>query len=102
MAGNLQVILDSERSTMPTLQQTILEKKAALADTVSAPLGLLAGRIAEVWPDADAIDLRLQAGLASLPNCQLLYAWAVNGIELSSMVRAKGPDPSWRGRHLSE
>jgi hypothetical protein len=87
---------------MPTLQQTILEKKAALADTVSAPLGLLAGRIAEVWPDADAIDRRLQEGLASLPNCQLLYAWDVNGIELSSMVRAKGPDPSWRGRDLSD
>jgi len=87
---------------MPTLQQTILEKKAALADTVSAPLGLLAARVAEVWPDADAIDLRLQEGLASLPNCQLLYAWDVNGIELSSMVRAKGPDPSWRGRDLSD
>jgi len=87
---------------MPTLQQTILEKKAALADAVSAPLGLLAGRVAEVWPNADAIDLRLLEGLASLPNCQLLYAWDVNGIELSSMVRAKGPDPSWRGRDLSD
>lgn len=87
---------------MPTLQQTILEKKAALADTVSAPLALLAERVAEVWPEADAIDFHLQAGLPSLPNCQLLYAWDVNGIELSSMVRAKGPDPSWRGRDLSD
>lgn len=87
---------------MSTLQQTILEKKAALADAVGAPLGLLAGRIAEVWPDADAIDSRLQAGLATLPNCQLLYAWDVNGIELSSMVLASGPDTSWRGRDLSD
>src|SRR4030067_1639056 len=87
---------------MPTLHQTILKKKAAPADTVSAPLGLLAARVAEVWPDADAIALRLQEGLAALPNCQLLVAWDVNGIELSSMVRAKGPDPSWRGRDLSD
>lgn len=87
---------------MPTLQQTILEKKAALADAVSAPLARLADRVAEVWPDADAIDQRLQEGLTSLPNCHLVYAWNVNGIELSSMVRAKGPDPSWRGRDLSQ
>ncbi len=87
---------------MATLQQTILEKKAALADAVSAPLAQLAERIAEVWPDADAIDRRLQEGLPTLPECHLLYAWDVNGIELSSMVRAKGPDPSWRGRDLTD
>jgi hypothetical protein len=87
---------------MTTLQQTILEKKAALADTVSTPLGRLAERVAEVWPDADAIDRCLQEGLPTIPDCHLLYAWDVNGIELSSMVRAKGPDPSWRGRDLSE
>ena len=87
---------------MPTLQQTILEKKAALADAVSAPLAQLAARCAQVWPEADAIDRCLQEGLPTLTNCQLLYAWDVNGIELSSMVRASGPDPSWRGRDLSE
>jgi len=87
---------------MATLQQTILEKKAALADAVNAPLARLAERVAEVWPDADAIDRRLQEGLPTLPECHLLYAWDVNGIELSSMVRAKGPDPSWRGRDLTD
>jgi hypothetical protein len=58
--------------------------------------------VAEVWPDADAIDKRLQEGLPAIPNCQLLYAWDVNGIELSSMVRSAGPDPSWRGRDLKD
>jgi hypothetical protein len=102
MARNLQRILHSDSSTMPTLQQTILEKKAALADAVSAPLARLADRVAEVWPDADAIDQRLQEAFTSLPNCHLAYAWNVNGIEVSSMVRAKGPDPTWRGRDLSQ
>ncbi|MHB8453495.1 MAG: PDC sensor domain-containing protein [Acidiferrobacterales bacterium] len=87
---------------MTTLQQTILEKKAALAERVSAPIASLADNISEVWPDADVIDQRLQKGLPSLPNCHLLYAWDVSGIELSSMVRASGPDPSWRGRDLSD
>ena len=87
---------------MTTVQQTILEKKAALADAVSAPLGILAKRCAQAWQDADQLDALLQEGLSSIPDCHLLYAWDVNGIERSSMVRASGPDPSWRGRDLSE
>lgn len=102
IAGNLRGFSYSHPTIMPSLQQTILEKKAALADAVSAPLATIAARSAEVWPDADTLDKRLQEGLPTLPNCQLLYAWDVNGIELSSMVRASGPDPSWRGRDLSE
>jgi hypothetical protein len=87
---------------MASLQQTILEKKAALADAASAPLARLAEQVAGVWPDADAIDRTLQAGLATVPNCHLLYAWDVNGIEVSSMVRAEGPDRAWRGRDLND
>lgn len=87
---------------MTTVQQTILEKKAALADAVSAPLGALAKRCAAAWQDADQLDTLLLAGLSSIPDCHLLYAWDVAGIERSSMVRASGPDPSWRGRDLSE
>jgi len=87
---------------MPTLQQTILEKKAALADAVSAPLAQLADIVAGVWPDADAIDRALQKGLPTIPNCHVLYAWDVNGIELSSMVLAAGPDTTWRGRDLND
>jgi len=87
---------------MASLQQTILEKKAALADTVSEPLARLAERVAPVWSDADAIDRVLQEHLSNIPNCQLLYAWDVNGVERSSMIRAAGPDPSWRGRDLTD
>ncbi len=87
---------------MTTLQQTILAKKAALAEIVAAPFARVAERVGDAWPDADAIDERLRESLSMLPNCQLLYAWDLNGIELSSMVRASGPDPSWRGRNLSD
>jgi hypothetical protein len=87
---------------MSTLQQAILSKKDALAETVSGPLARLAERVAAVWPEADAIDRVLQEHLPRVPNCHLLYAWDVNNIEVSSMVRSSGPDPSWRGRDLSE
>ena len=87
---------------MSAIQRTILEKKAALAEAVSAPLGALAERAAAVWPDADAIDRALQDGMPTIPSCHLLYAWGLDGIELSSMVRPSGPDTSWRGRDLSQ
>lgn len=85
-----------------SIQQAILEKKAALADAIANPLAELADRCAAVWPDADALDATLQAHIGSVPACHLLYAWDVNGIEISSMVQPSGPDPSWRGRDLSE
>ncbi len=87
---------------MSAIQRIILEKKAALAEAVSAPLGALAERAAAVWPDADAIDRALQDGMPTIPSCHLLYAWGLDGIELSSMVRPSGPDTSWRGRDLSQ
>jgi hypothetical protein len=89
-------------SAMSAVQRTILEKKAALAEAVSAPLGALAERAAAVWPDADGIDRALVDGIGTIPSCHLLYAWGLDGIELSSMVRPTGPDTSWRGRDLSQ
>ena len=87
---------------MSALQQTILEKKAALADAVSEPLGRLAQRCARVWPEADALDRVLAEHIGRIPHCHLLYAWNVDGIEVSSMVQPHGRDPAWRGRDLSQ
>ena len=86
---------------MSFLQQTILEKKAALADTVGGPMASLSQACASVWPDSDQIDQVLQASISSIPLCHLLYAWDVNGIEVSSMVQVSGPDRAWRGADLS-
>lgn len=87
---------------MTQIQQIILEKKAALANTVSPPLAELGARAAGAWPAPDAIDAVLAAGIKSIPHCQLLYAWGLDGIELSSMVRPGALDKSWRGRDLSQ
>ena len=87
---------------MSSLQQTILAKKAALAETVGAPLGKIAESCAAIWPDADAIDRVLAAGIGSIPHCHLMYAWDVNGVEVSSMIEPTWRDPTWRGRDLSQ
>jgi hypothetical protein len=88
--------------TTASTQQLILAKKAALAESVEKPLGQLAARAAEIWPDAGALDRLLAAAIGTIPHCHLLYAWDVNGIELSSMVQPDKVDPSWRGRDLSQ
>ena len=87
---------------MSYIQQAIMAKKAALAEAVSEPMARLGSRCADVWPGADALDRLLGHALGSIPHCHLLYAWDINGIEISSMVQASGADPSWRGRDLSQ
>ena len=87
---------------MASIQQTILAKKAALADVVGEPLASLAQRCAAVWPDANALDRCLQEAVAGIANCHLVYAWDVDGIEISSMVQPTGVDITWRGRDLSD
>lgn len=86
---------------MNQLQQIIIDKKEALAATVNEPLAALAQKCAEVWPYADQLDPILQTAFPGVPNCQLLYAWNVEGIEISSMVQKNRIDPDWRGRDLS-
>ncbi len=86
---------------MSSLQEQILAKKAALASAVSKPLRQLAESCVPHWPDADQLDRVLSETIAHIPNCEQLYAWGVNGIEISSMVRTGHIDPSWRGTDLS-
>ena len=87
---------------MTELQHTILAKKAALADAVSAPLARIAERCAAAWDDADQLDHALVEGISFVPHCHLLYAWDVNGIEVSSVIQKNKVDSSWRGRDLSQ
>ncbi|MGE5240479.1 MAG: hypothetical protein ACM3NI_02435 [Bacteroidota bacterium] len=87
---------------MSSLEQAILAKKAALADVVSQPMAELGQRCAEVWPNADTLDRLLQQAIGTIPHCHLLYAWDIQGTEISSMIQASGADPSWRGRDLSQ
>lgn len=87
---------------MSATQDIILTKKAALADSIREPLGRLAEQCAKVWPLAEKLDALLQAAIPEIPECNLLYAWDVDAIEISSMITATSIDPSWRGRNLSD
>lgn len=95
-------MMNSQGTPLSSIQQAVLAKKAALADAVSDPMARLGERCVNIWPDADALDRVLGEAIGTIPHCHLLYAWDINGIEISSMVQAKGADPSWRGRDLSQ
>lgn len=84
------------------LQQIILNKKDALAGEIGAPLSEMAAQCARVWQDADRLDQVLLEHIGDIPKCDFLYAWDLEGREISSLVQPGSADRSWRGRDLSE
>jgi hypothetical protein len=87
---------------MSALQQIILSKKDTLAGEVGEPLCRLAEQCAQVWQDADRLDRVLLDHIDNIPKCEFLYAWDLQGLEISSLVQPEHADKSWRGRDLSK
>ncbi|MEW8657367.1 MAG: hypothetical protein AB2603_03500 [Candidatus Thiodiazotropha endolucinida] len=87
---------------MTPVKQIILAKKDALASTVAEPLSLLARRCIPVWDDIDALDRVLLEHIDQIINCEFLYAWDLEGQEISSLILPGQADKSWRGRDLSK
>ncbi|MCG7866070.1 MAG: hypothetical protein AB2767_02130 [Candidatus Thiodiazotropha taylori] len=87
---------------MSAVKQIILAKKDALAGAIGEPLSELAKQCAQVWQDPDALDGVLLEHIGDITNCEFLYAWDLEGLEISSLVMPDGLDKSWRGRDLSE
>ncbi|MCG8052267.1 MAG: hypothetical protein JAZ15_13750 [Candidatus Thiodiazotropha endolucinida] len=87
---------------MSAVKQIILAKKDALAGAIGEPLSELAKQCAQAWQDPDALDGVLLEHIGDITNCEFLYAWDLEGLEISSLVMPDGLDKSWRGRDLSE
>lgn len=87
---------------MTALQQIILNKKDALAGAIGAPLSRLAERCVAAWEEPDRLDGVLLEGIDGIDNCEFLYAWDLDGREISSLVQPGSADPTWRGRDLSK
>ncbi|MCG7983272.1 MAG: hypothetical protein JAY90_11065 [Candidatus Thiodiazotropha lotti] len=87
---------------MSAVKQIILAKKDALASAIGKPLSELAKQCAQVWQDPDALDGVLLEHIGDITNCEFLYAWDLEGREISSLVMPDGVDRGWRGRDLSE
>ncbi|MCU7920105.1 MAG: PDC sensor domain-containing protein [Candidatus Thiodiazotropha sp. (ex Epidulcina cf. delphinae)] len=86
---------------MTPVKQIILAKKDALAGSIGAPLSQLAASCAPVWDETDALDEVLLTHIETIANCEFLYAWDLDGREISSLIMPGRVDNSWRGRDLS-
>jgi hypothetical protein len=87
---------------MTALQQIILNMKDSLAGEISQPLCRLAEECSRAWLDADRLDQVLLDHIERVPKCEFLYAWDLDGQEISSLVCPDQADSSWRGRDLSK
>jgi hypothetical protein len=87
---------------MSELQQIILHKKDALAGEIGTPLCALAESCVDAWGDADRLDQILLEHIKRIPKCEFLYAWDLDGQEISSLVQPGHADQAWRGRDLSK
>jgi hypothetical protein len=87
---------------MTLIVNSIEEQKAALSAKLSAPMQKLARQCAEVWPDKAALDQMLQLGLASIPQCRLVYALDPSGIQISANVAADKLYEKFYGQDLSQ
>jgi hypothetical protein len=87
---------------MTALRQLILNKKDALAAMVSDPLSQLAAQCAPVWDNPDQLDQVLLAHIQGITSCEFLYAWDIDGREISSLISPAHADTAWRGRDLSK
>ncbi len=87
---------------MSPLQQIILNKKDTLAGQIAEPLCLLAEACVAVWEDPDRLDRQLLDRIGGIPSCEFLYAWDLEGQEISSLVQPGSADRGWRGRDLSK
>lgn len=87
---------------MTALQQIILNKKDALAGEIGKPLSHLAERCVKIWEAPDQLDQVLLDHIGQIPKCEFLYAWDLDGKEISSLVQPGHSDRGWRGRDLSK
>lgn len=87
---------------MTLIINSIEEQKSALSAKLAAPMQHLARQCAEVWPEKAALDRVLQAGLASIPLCRLVYALDPSGRQISANVSADALSERFYGQDLSQ
>ena len=87
---------------MTLIVNSIEEQKSALSAKLAAPMQQLAWQCAAVWPDKAALDRVLQQGLASIPQCRLVYALDPTGIQISANVAADKLHERFYGQDLSQ
>ncbi len=72
------------------LQASIARQREILQGWLSASLSSIADDSVKVWPQRDALEARLQAGLAELPYCKYLYLLDASAQQIVATVSRTG------------
>jgi len=83
------------------LRTAVARQRMLLRGRLASPLRRLAGRCCEVWPQRDALEQRLGAGLAALPSCKYLYVLDRDAHQITANVSPRGLLPEHFGRDRS-
>jgi len=80
------------------LQAAVARQRMLLRGRLASPLERLARACAEVWPDRNALEVRLLDALPGLPFCKHLYALDAAARQLTANCSPKGLMPEYLGR----
>jgi hypothetical protein len=87
--------------TKSNLQESIARQRKILKEWLSSSLSVLAEDCAQRWPQRDALEARLEAGLAELPYCKYLYLLDAGAQQITSTVSRGGLLEAHHGRDRS-
>ena len=83
------------------LRTAVARQRMLLRGRLASPLKRLARQCCEVWPQRDALEQRLAAGLGLLPSCKYLYALDRDAMQITANVSPRGLLPEHLGRDRS-
>ena len=83
-------------------KESIIRKRAELADRLHAPMAALAGQCRPVWGDREQLDAVLRTHFSTVPHVKYLYALNVNGIQICDNIGADRMSTAHFGRDRSQ
>ena len=84
------------------LQESIDRQRNILKGWLSSSLSLIAEDCKHSWPQREALEARLIAGLAELPYCKYLYLLDANARQITANASRAGLIESYYGRDRSQ
>jgi hypothetical protein len=88
---------------MDTLLQTAIDRQRALLESwLASALTRLAEDCSRLWPEREALEQRLMAGLEELPYCKYLYLLDGDARQITSNASRTGLLPQHHGRDRSD
>lgn len=87
--------------TSENWKESILRKRAELADQLHGPMARIAAQCLPLWGDRDKLDALLDGHFAAVPHAKYLYCLDPAGVQICDNVSASGLSTAHFGRDRS-